>query len=93
MKDLDPLLDSLRFIKSPAEVAAIREATRIAELGIMEAMKSAQPGMYEYELIAAADFRFKQNGAQGFGYYRTRSDGHQRGVAALPLRQDEAREG
>ncbi len=66
--NLDPIIDSLRFIKSPAEIAAIRKATRIAELGIMEAMKSAQPGMYEYELIAAADFQFKVNGAQGFGY-------------------------
>jgi Xaa-Pro aminopeptidase len=65
---MDPMLDSLRFIKSPLEIAAIRKATQIAELGIMEAMKSAQPGMYEYELTAAADFQFKANGAQGFGY-------------------------
>lgn len=68
VQNLDPILDAMRFIKSPAEIAAIRQATRIAELGIMEAMKSAQPGMYEYELTAAADFQFKVNGAQGFGY-------------------------
>jgi Xaa-Pro aminopeptidase len=68
VQNLDPILDALRFIKSPAEIAAIREATRIAELGIMEAMKYAEPGMYEYELTAAADLQFKINGAQGFGY-------------------------
>ena len=68
VQNLDQILDALRFIKSPAEIAAIREATRIAEVGIMEAMRSAQPGMYEYELTGAADFVFKVNGAQGFGY-------------------------
>ena len=48
IKNLDPIVDALRVIKSPAEVAVIRESTRIASLGILEAMKSAKPGMYEY---------------------------------------------
>jgi len=47
-KDLDPIVDGLRTIKSPAEIAVIREATRIASVGILEAMKSAKPGMKEY---------------------------------------------
>ena len=56
-------------IKSPREIALIREATRIAGLGIMEAMRSAQPGMYEYELEAIADYVFKKHNAQGIGYF------------------------
>jgi Xaa-Pro aminopeptidase len=55
IRDLDPILDATRLIKSPREIALIREATRISGLGIMEAMRSAQPGMYEYELEAIAD--------------------------------------
>ena len=47
VKDLDPVLDAMRLVKSPREIALIREATRIAGLGIMEAMRSAEPGMYE----------------------------------------------
>ena len=67
--DLDPLIDRLRLIKSPREIALIREATRIAGLGIMEAMRDARPGMYEYELQADADFVFKKLGAYGPSYF------------------------
>lgn len=68
-KDLDPLLDAMRMIKSPREVALIRESTRIAAEGLMEAMRSAEPGMYEYELEAMADYVFKKNNAQGIAYF------------------------
>ncbi len=68
VQNLDLIIDPLRFIKSPAEIAAIREASRIAGLGMMEAMKSSHPGAYEYQLAAAADFQFRTNGSQGFGY-------------------------
>ena len=69
IKNLDLIVDGLRLIKSPAEVAAIREATRLANLGILEAMKSAKPGMYEYELEAVADYIFKRHNAQGIAYF------------------------
>jgi len=49
--------------------AVIREATRIAGLGIMEAMRDAKPGMYEYELQADAEFVFKKHGAYGPSYF------------------------
>ena len=69
IRDLDPILDAMRLIKSPREIALIREATRISGLGIMEAMRSAQPGMYEYELEAIADYVFKKHNSQGIGYF------------------------
>jgi Xaa-Pro aminopeptidase len=47
----------------------IREATRIAGLGIMEAMRDTKPGMFEYELQACAEFVFKKHGAQGPAYF------------------------
>ena len=69
VKDLDPTLDAMRLVKSPAEIALVREATRISGLGIMEAMRSAAPGMYEYEVGAIADYVFRKYDAQGVGYY------------------------
>ncbi len=69
VKDLDPILDAMRVIKSPREIAILREATRIAGLGIMEAMRDARPGMNEYELQADADFVFKKLGAYGPSYF------------------------
>jgi Xaa-Pro aminopeptidase len=67
--DLDPIVDTLRAIKSPREIAVIREATRITGLAIMEAMRDAKPGMKEYELQADAEFVFKKWGAYGPSYF------------------------
>lgn len=69
LKDLDPILDTLRAVKSPREIAVIREATRLAGAGIMEAMRDAEPGMYEYELQAAAEYVYKRGGAFGESYF------------------------
>lgn len=69
IRDLDPILDSLRATKSPREIAVIREATRITGLGIMEVMRDARPGMYEYELQAAAEYVFKKHGSYGPAYF------------------------
>jgi Xaa-Pro aminopeptidase len=66
--DLTPVLDSMRTIKSPAEIALIRKATQIAGLGIMEAMRSTQPNVYEYQLDAAAKYIFYLHGARGDAY-------------------------
>ena len=69
IKNLDPILDALRAVKSAREIAVIREATRITGLAIMEAMRDARPGMFEYELQAAAEFVFKKHGAYGGSYF------------------------
>lgn len=68
IRDLSPILDAMRLIKSPEEIALIRKATQIAGLGIMEAMRSTKPGIYEYQLDAAAKYVFHLNGARGDGY-------------------------
>jgi Xaa-Pro aminopeptidase len=68
VRDLSPVLDAMRTIKSPAEISVIRRATQLAGLGIMEAMRSTAPGVYEYQLDAAAKYVFHLNGARGDGY-------------------------
>lgn len=68
VRDLSPTLDAMRAIKSPAEIALIRRATQLAGLGIMEAMRSTSPGVYEYQLDAAAKYVHYLNGARGDGY-------------------------
>ena len=69
MLNLDPFVDRLRQIKSPEEIKIMRETTRLSNLAILESMKSAKPGMYEYEIEAIADYIFKRHNAQGIGYY------------------------
>ena len=68
IRDLSPILDAMRLIKNPKEIEIIRNATEIAGLAIIEAMRSTNPGVYEYQLDAAAKYIFYQHGAQGDGY-------------------------
>lgn len=90
IRDLDPMLDAIRFIKSPREIAVVREVTRITGLGIMQAMREAKPGMREYELFAAAEYVFRKHGAQGAAYFPLSATGkntilshYHRGAATL----------
>jgi Xaa-Pro aminopeptidase len=69
IRDLDPVVDELRAIKSAREIAVIREATRIADLGILRAIHAAKPGMFEYQLQAESEYEFKRNGAYGPSYF------------------------
>ena len=69
VEDLSPVLDRLRLIKSEREVALIRKATDLSGLGIMEAIRSTRPGIYEHELDAVAKFIFFRDGAQSEAYY------------------------
>jgi Xaa-Pro aminopeptidase len=64
IKDLTPILDTLRTVKSPREVALVRRASQLAGLGLMEAMRSTEPGVFEYQLDAAARYVFLVNGAR-----------------------------
>ena len=68
IRDLSPALDEMRTIKDEKEIALIRKASQLAGLGIMEAMRSTEPGVFEYQLEAAANFIFKANGARGPAY-------------------------
>ncbi|MFN0139520.1 MAG: aminopeptidase P N-terminal domain-containing protein [Pyrinomonadaceae bacterium] len=68
VRDLSPILDSLRNIKSKKEIEVIRRATEIAGLAIIEAMRSTEPGVYEYQLDAAAKYIFYMHGSRGDGY-------------------------
>jgi len=68
-ENLDDVLDELRMVKSPREIALLRESSKIAGLAMMEAMRSAEPGMYEYEIEAIGDYVFKQHNSQGPAYF------------------------
>ncbi len=66
--DLTAVLDELRSVKSEREIALIRRASQLSVRGVMEAIRSTRPGVYEYELDAAARYVFLVNGARLEGY-------------------------
>ena len=65
--DGDPLIMRLRAVKSPAEIAVIRQAYRIAEAGMVAALRSIAPGTSEREVGAEAEFAMRRLGSEGMG--------------------------
>jgi Xaa-Pro dipeptidase len=47
------LVTRLRMVKSPAEIGYVREAARLADLGLDRALEVAAPGVFEGEVLAA----------------------------------------
>ncbi len=62
------ILHPLREIKTEAEIALLRKAIDITCAGHREVMRSAKPGMREYELQAMLEYVFKQNGSERLGF-------------------------
>jgi Xaa-Pro aminopeptidase len=69
IKNLDPIVNAMRAVKSPREIAVIRDATNITGMAIMAAMRESRPGLHEYELQAPAEYVFKKHGALGASYF------------------------
>jgi len=64
IEDLTAILDELRSLKSPREIALIKRASQLAGYGILEAMKATRPGLFEYHLDAAARYVLLSGGAR-----------------------------
>jgi len=62
------ILHEMRLTKESAELAVMRAAIAIACEAHREAMRTARPGMYEYEIEALVDFTFRRRGATGPAY-------------------------
>jgi Xaa-Pro aminopeptidase len=68
IRDLSPILDDLRLIKSPREVEVMRRAGKLCALAVREAMRCTRPGVVEFQLAAAADYVYRINGARSEAY-------------------------
>jgi Xaa-Pro aminopeptidase len=69
VKDLSPILDEMRRIKDAQEIERLREAGKIGALGLREAIRSARPGMHEYQVAAIARLVFMWHGASGEAFF------------------------
>jgi Xaa-Pro dipeptidase len=65
--DGERLIMGLRAVKSPAEIAVIREAYRIAEAGIAAAYAVVTQGVTEREIAAEAEHAMRRLGSEGMG--------------------------
>lgn len=64
----DDLLSTLRLIKQPCEIEALREAEKITKAGILAMMRNSRPGKYEYQYKADFDHALGQFSPDGPGF-------------------------
>jgi len=58
------VIESMRMVKTPDEIAAIEKAIGITHAGLTDVLAAMQPGMTEYQLEAVLETSFKDNGSQ-----------------------------
>ena len=67
-KDITPIVDAMRVIKTPEEIAVLRRNGKISAEAVKQAMLTGKPGVYEYEIEAAAMSVILRHGARRFAY-------------------------
>mgnify|MGYP001812414332 FL=1 len=63
-----PILQRLRSVKEPEEIALIQKACDITEKGFKRVLGFVKPGVMEYEIEAEYIHEFIRNRADGFAY-------------------------
>jgi Xaa-Pro aminopeptidase len=61
-------LDELRMVKTDAELELLGRAIHITAAAHREAMRSIEPGMYEYEVEGLVEYVFRRGGAEHAGF-------------------------
>ena len=67
-QDLLAPLAQMRSVKDDDEIRRLTRAVEISAEGHVAAMKAARPGVYEYQIEAAAEQTFRALGAERLGY-------------------------
>lgn len=81
MLPADGLVETLRMVKSPSEVALIRQAVLTNSLAFDQALRHFKPAITERQLAAEIDYQMRQLGAEGFCFETIVASGPR---AALP---------
>ena len=68
VKDVSVPLGEMMLFKSEAEAASLRRACELSAVGHLEAMRFAQPSMFEYQVQAALEYHWRLNGSRHNGY-------------------------
>jgi Xaa-Pro aminopeptidase len=61
-------IKTLRAVKTPEEIEFIRQACKIADLGIDTAYETIQPGVSELEVAAEVEYAMRKHGSSGTSF-------------------------
>ena len=68
LRDITPVIDEMRAIKTAAEIDVLRRNGRLSAEAVRQAMLATSPGLFEYEIEAAAMSVVLKGGAKGAAY-------------------------
>lgn len=68
IKSVFDIIADMREIKDDQEIQKIRKAVNATICGYIEAMKSCEPDMYEYDIEAIIEYSFKRNGCMDVAF-------------------------
>jgi len=66
--DITPFIDEMRMIKSSEEIEILRRNGKVSAEGVKQAILATRPGVFEYQIEAAAMHVILKNGAKGAAY-------------------------
>lgn len=66
VKDATHLLSKLRLVKEAGEITLMKEAARVADIGIQAAIDAVAVSVTESEVAGAAEYAMRRHGAEGF---------------------------
>lgn len=92
-KRSNPILQRLRSIKEPEELALIQTACNITEKGIRRLLKFVKPNVWEYEIEAELIHEFLMNRSQGFAYTPIIASGKNANVLHYIANNQQCKEG
>ena len=69
LKSVPDIVAKLRNIKTPDELACMRRAAELSDLGFQAMLEAARPGMRGYELVAEMEHAVRRQGADHCKYW------------------------
>jgi Xaa-Pro aminopeptidase len=88
-----PILQEIRGIKEPLEIALIQQACDITGKGFRRVLDKVRPGFWEYEIEAEYLHEFVRNRSRGFAYTPIIASGNNANVLHYVLNNNQCRDG
>lgn len=89
----NPILQEIRGVKEPEEIAAIQTACDITEKGFRRVLQFVGPGVWEYEIEAEFVFAFVRNRSRGFAYTPIIASGNNANILHYIENNEQCRDG
>jgi Xaa-Pro aminopeptidase len=68
LKLLGKLVQDLRMVKDPTELASIKKATELTDAGVKAALNALKPSVREFEVAAEMEYAMRKMGSEGVAF-------------------------